>query len=418
MIFEQRTTDFLGRSPAPTVRLALLLLAAVCIAGRDPLLVTSPRFWAEEMTVYFAAALGDGGTVEVLTAAHLGYFSLVANFAGWLAATLPLERAPWGTLAVSFAVQLIPFAIIAFGRAPIFGATGRKLLAGAVLLVFGAAGELFLNAVNSQAHLAVTVALIYLELTQAQGPGRRAALAGVAALAALSSPQACFATPAFWLRWWRRRARADLWVAVMLSGGCLVQAAAVLLGGEGHSEGRFHFREDAGEWVQGVVEAVMRYPVFGRYSDNHGWMVLLIVIAGSVAFAALQIRVLRRGPRRDWLLLAWGVSLLSIFASLGMSGGDRYMMFGSILLGLLLMAVALDQDVPRFWRRIAGGLLAAGLLLQAVDWQARVAAFNQPDWTRWSEEVRNWHAGESDRLRAHPQWPGSDWTLTLPRAAQ
>lgn len=416
MTIMRKTSDILENPPSIPVRVLLLLLAALCLAGRDPALLTAPRFWAEEMTVYFAATLEGGGALDVLTQAHLGYYSFIANLAGWLAAQLPLERAPYGTLAVAGVIQLVPFAIVIFGRSPLFATTGRKLLAGAVLLVFGAAGELFLNAVNSQAHLAVSVALIYLELTRTPAPGWRAALTGIAALAAVSSPQACFMTPAFWLRWWRRRERADLWVATVLTGGCLLQAAVVLTGGAGQRGTRFTFSEDVGEWLQGIIEAVMRYPVFGRFSDNHGWMVLLIVVAGSLAFAAFQIRVLRQGPRRDWLLLAWGVSLLSILTSLGMSGGDRYMMVGTILLGLLLMAAAFDPDEPPVWRRLAGGLLAAGLLLQAVDWQPRVAGFNDPDWSTWAAEVRDWRSGATDRVRAHPQWPGVDWSITLPPA--
>lgn len=414
MTIMQRVTELLHRPPPVTVRLLLLLLAAACLAGRDPSLLTAPRFWAEELTVYFAAALDGGGALDVLTQAHLGYYSFIANFAGWLAAQLPLEQAPYGTLAVAAVVHLLPFAIIAFGRSPLFASTGRKLLAGAVLLVFGAAGELFLNAVNSQVHLAVSVALIYLELTRSPERGWLATLTGITALAAISSPQACFTTPAFWLRWWRRRETADLWIASALTSGCLLQAMVVLLGSGGRTGSRFRFTENVGEWLQGIIEAVMRYPLFGRFSDNHGWMVLLIVVAGSLVFAAFQIRVLRQGPRRDWLLLAWGVSLLSILASLGMRGGDRYMMFGAVLLGLLLMAAALDPEQPPVWRRIAGGLLAAGLLLQAVDWQPRFAGFHDPGWSAWSDEVRDLRSGQTDRVHAHPQWPGVDWSITLP----
>lgn len=416
MTIMRKINDLFDNSPSVPVKVLLLLLAAGCLAGRDPTLLAAPRFWAEEMTVYFAAALEGDGALDVLTQTHLGYYSFIANFAGWLAAQLPLERAPYGTLAVAGVIQLAPFAIIVFGRSPLFASTARKLLAGAVLLVFGAAGELFLNAVNSQVHLAVSVALIYLELVREPERGLRAVLTGIAALAAVSSPQACFTTPAFWLRWWYRRKTADLWIALVLTAGCLLQAAVVLSGNGGGGTSRFRLTEDIGEWLQGMIEAVMRYPVFGSFSDNHGWMVLMIVIAGSLTFAAFQIRVLRQGPRRDWLLLAWGVSLLSILASLGMRGGDRYMMFGSVLLGLLLMAAVLDPEEPPVWRRIAGGLLAAGLLLQAVDWQPRLAGFHDPAWSTWSDEVREWRSCETDRVRAHPQWPGVDWSITLPPA--
>lgn len=57
--------------PAPVVAAALIAFAAaVCL--RDPALVTSPRFYAEEASVYFQHA-ATHPAAESLVTPHLGY---------------------------------------------------------------------------------------------------------------------------------------------------------------------------------------------------------------------------------------------------------------------------------------------------------------------------------------------------------
>ncbi|HXI26983.1 MAG TPA: hypothetical protein VNG89_01130, partial [Vicinamibacterales bacterium] len=61
---------------SPAFALLTLAIALIVSYSRSPALLRSPRFWAEEGSVYYAYATAHGG-VATLVAPHLGYFSLV-----------------------------------------------------------------------------------------------------------------------------------------------------------------------------------------------------------------------------------------------------------------------------------------------------------------------------------------------------
>jgi len=399
---------------------ALLLLSGTGLILRQPDLILHPRFWAEDATVYFVGALAAPDAAAALTASYLGFYSLIANLAAWLATLVPLESAPTVMLGVAWATQMLPFLVVATGRAPIFATPSRKLVACLVLLLVGAAGELHLTVALLQFHMTVLAALIYLEAEALDrpAPGREGGLIALLALAGFSSAQACMLMPFFWLRRLRRRDRGagrfDRVAALVLTTGILVQVSALMLAGLGGAPDRLTIPDDAGEKLWEFVQAMVKFPVFGDLSDKHGIAVLILVAAGSAAMAALQVWIARRGPHRDWLAIAWAVTLASVLLSRRMAGGERYQLMACVLLALLLLAVAIDAGQPILKRRLAGGLLAVALVTQAVLWPIRIAGSYDPDWPRWPEEVRAWRAGERDALRIHPRWDGTGWTVTLP----
>lgn len=169
-----------------------------------------------------------------------------------------------------------------------------------------------------------------------------------------------------------------------------------------------------GEWIWEFVQSLVKFPLYGDLSNKHGWLVLALVGIGSLVFLVLQIRVARKGPHWDWLAIVWGVGLLSIILSRRMAGGERYQLMGCVLLGLLLLAIAINAQQPVIWRRLAAVLLASGIIAQAAIWPARLADSHDVAWPRWADEVRAWRAGERDDVRIHPRWQGSNWVIRLP----
>src|SRR5690349_9841021 len=109
---------------APTVRhlarpLAFLAAAGLIIA-RAPALFSAPRLWAEEGTRYFPTAFHKGWLPSLLQVQH-GYYALWPNLAATLAARLvPLASAPLVTTLFAFAAQLMPVALILWGRGPLW----------------------------------------------------------------------------------------------------------------------------------------------------------------------------------------------------------------------------------------------------------------------------------------------------------
>jgi hypothetical protein len=396
----------------------LALLSAAALMFRDFDLWLYPRFWAEGATVYLAEALTNSDAASVLTAPHLGYYSLLANLGGWLAAQLPLERAPLATLGLSFVAQMLPILVVVTGRADVWKTLERKTVACLILLVFGQAGELHLTIALSQFHMTVLAALVYVEFGALAPDDRRTAREGpllaVLALAGFSGPQACMLMPAFWLRQIKSRRPADRAASMVLTAAVLVQASAVILSPVGGATDRFVLPDNLGERVWEFVQEMVKFPLFGDLSNRDGLAILAVVTLGSAAFLMLQARTAWKGPHRDWLAIAWFVSLASTLASRRMSGDERYQLMACALLALLLLALAVDRRQPMIWRRIASVLLAIGIVTQAALWPGRMAGSHDPDWPKWQDEVRAWRAGERDDLRIHPQWSDAPWSVTLP----
>ena len=159
----------------------------------------------------------------------------------------------------------------------------------------------------------------------------------------------------------------------MLTAAILVQTSAVILSPKGGASDRFVLPENLGERVWEFVQAMVKFPLFGDLSNRDGWAVLAVVALGSVAFLVVQGRVALRGPQRDWLAVAWFVSLASTVASRRMAGGERYQLMASALLALLLLALAVDRRQPMIWRRASAVLLALGIVTQAILWPGRMA---------------------------------------------
>ena len=87
---------------------------------------------------------------------------------------MPLEWAPTLYTGFSFAVLLIPFAIILFGHSTVWDSGWRRLAAcGIVLFCPAALGEVWLNVINAQIYLGLASLCILLEDLRSASTRRR-----------------------------------------------------------------------------------------------------------------------------------------------------------------------------------------------------------------------------------------------------
>jgi hypothetical protein len=209
-------------------RWILLVAAALAMILRAPVYVTSPSFWAEEGTLYFAVAWGRS-LRETLSYRQAGYLSLWPKLATFVGARLarsglvPLVHAPQVTVAFALVVQLLPVAVIAWSRAPFWGGSIRRAVGILIVLVGVLTDEIWLNTVNSQPWLVLAAALLLLE-PAASGRARSWAAAGLLALAGLTAPTTSVLLPLFVWRAWRSPTRPALAQAGVLAACAVVQA--------------------------------------------------------------------------------------------------------------------------------------------------------------------------------------------------
>ena len=427
----------------------LLLLTALALAFREPGYFTSPRFWAEEGTVFFSYARAHG-VWDTLRQPHLGYYSLYPNLASLVAARLaPLTRAPLTTTMMALLAQTAPVMLIVFGRSRYWPETGRKALALAAVLLAPLSYEGWLNTVNSQFYLCLFTALLLLE-PPPPSPWARGLLRAMLALSGLTGPPSCLLFPLYWLRAVREKeGELAVWAGLLGLCGC-IQAGVMAFS---HSASL-----DAGLIRAAGINLPGRavwapLPALGLILTVKS---LLLNFLGTTFSAPLAQNLHRLAVQGGWAYQAAGYGgLLSVSAflfglALGVPGPARYL----LPLSFLLLAVpatvrALSESpaalispyaaqryyyVPNVlvWLLIICGAETAGarflsapnlvrvaLLALALFWGGReFGDFNtqarvfDPAWPHWSDEISLWRQDSSHRLKI---WP-VPWTLSLPPA--
>lgn len=370
----------------------VLLGAAALLLLRCPPIWLSPRLWAEEGAVYLPAAL-EGGFWGSLFDLHLGYYSLLDNVVIGVAALFPLQYAAHFTVYTAALITLVPVAVVLTLPSPWWpDLRSQCVLVLALLLLPGE--ETYLNLVNSQFFLAAACALLLVVDIERASRRQQLAMALLLVVSALSSPQACFLLPAFWLRSLQNREPALRRLCIVFSMAALVQAlcviAALLQGGLQGGRGlQAAFSLTA--FLKALARDVWLNPFFRGLRDH--WQArALQSIAGYLllvcsiwilwqARAAAALRVLA--------LALLSVALLSLLASVGMAGGQRYAYASSVLL-LLIVLGALRQPGGAGTRRVVLGLLLLSLFSQASMYPMLSERYFHPSWPSWRAALREW----------------------------
>lgn len=214
-------------------KLGLLLLVLFLIALRAPFLLTQPRVWAEE-GVYLNFALHHS-VLQTLLHLHLdsGYYVFSADFPAvveaWVSKKFGLEFAPFVTTYFSLCLQVLPLALLIYGRSRLFRDWQDKF-AGCLLILLAptTSGEIWLNTINSISWAGLTALVILFEDTSGN-PGRsRSWLRVVLLFCGISGPYAAITFPLFFFAYWVYREREKLSQAFTLLGCYLLQLSVFI----------------------------------------------------------------------------------------------------------------------------------------------------------------------------------------------
>jgi hypothetical protein len=400
-------------------RWGLLILFALIVILRLPNAWVHGRFQDEEATVFLAYAWHHPW-LEALFRPFAGYWNLGANATTVLVAqlvksgVLPLERAPYLTMGIALAFQLMPAVLILTGSAEWL--TNRLAVIAALLMIAiaPATEEVFFNVLHIQFHLALCVALIL----ALDVPQRRAARAGYGALlflAPLCGPGAIVMVPLFALRGLIDRGRRRMMQLAALASGAAVQ----LLLFYGSSPVRGHL-VGPGTIAAAMFVRLIALPAVGVDVANNlgraiyasqavagvGWW--LFAAAAVLLFGALAVLAVQRRDGAIWLVLS-GLSIAA--ASLGgmvvvdraspfsVFAGERYNFLPLVLVGLALIVLAMR---PRFrGRRVCALLCTLMLLTGAYDYRKPLQDFAEGP--PWPAEVKAWRVDHHHPLAVWPR---------------
>lgn len=401
--------------------ISIFLVLAAVIVFRAPQLFTTPRFWAEEGTVYFLSGYHNSW-LEALFQVHQGYYSLVPTLVGILATLPPPEYAPLLTTSVSLLVQLGILGALFANRSDYLNTPGTKLLAALAIVFVGAWGEIWLNTINAQFHLPIFVFLVLIDNKVAIGKLKRGIYYLGALIAGLTGVQSCMLTPLFLYRYYSLRQRADRTLFLILAAASVAQLTAIVyahLLAENTYFSPSMYRFAGGSLVTIVkllIHYNLQYPILG--SAFKGTAISITVALGVTG---VMIYALYNRKYMFHLSAVWLLSTLSLFGSLQMAGGMRYFYASSVIAVLFLINVAADCYASSQLKGLAGVLVLGALITGISTFKDNMRHFAVASWPVWSEEVRLWRQDPARELLVHPQGPGTPfrWKLRLvPRSAE
>ncbi len=405
-------------------RALLLVLFAVLVLVRMPEIVLKGRFWAEEGRNFFANAWVVP-PLQALFTSYGGYLNLVAN-AATLAARLlmPLPLAPYLTITVGLAFQLLPPLLLLTARDEWLGRPRTRIAGVALLLLVPGTEEIWLQSLHCQFELTLCCGML-LALEPTRGSGALARLA-ILALTPLCGPGGIVLVPLFLARAAVDRSGARLLQGLTLAAGSAIQLLLFVEPFAGRTYRLAPVMLLCVVSIRHVVE-----PLFGlkvaylaggevrrQLASNSVpvWAVLLPV-AVFVPLAVLSLRSPRAAACR-WLLAAAGLTALAAYYGaiggtailIGAQSGERYIFVPQALLSLAILAFAATGS-----RGVARAAWVAVLWLIVVGAGTYFATLrgirNGP---AWRDEVRAWQRDPSHAIRI---WPHG-WTVTLPPSAR
>ncbi len=423
-----------GSAPA---RVLLTLGVALFIVWRQPELFTAPRFWAEEGTNFFTYAHTHTWW-ENLFHAQFGYYTLYNSLATSLAAAVPLEHAPLVTTGLAAAVQLGVSAAVLWWTLPLLPSLWQRAVV-AFGIQFLAHPRIWLTTIGVQYFLCV---LSFLVLLEERDPGQTPPLSRQLIITGtgLTGVLSCFLLPAFFLRWRRDRSRGDLRYILILT-ACLALQSTVFLAALAGKGGDVDFRLRATDplrlathfihfqfvvpftgrviWLGDTVGqfedrvAGLFRPLLGSTPATHDYLVLQQLSGVAIVlFLAAGTWALRR--QRDTGVIVTSfvvVAALSTLLSVNASGGPRYTYAPSVMILVLVVAMAGHTGTPALFRRAAAGMLLAAILL--CDYRATMVFAYSPDWPQWRQELQRWRSDPAYQMKI---WP-APFQMTLPSPA-
>ncbi|MDD2876283.1 MAG: hypothetical protein PHT60_03540 [Acidiphilium sp.] len=381
------------------------------------------RFWAEEGVVYFSNAWNYPWYISwFAVASDAGYVNLAAGLSTWLGLNLGgISDAPAITVAIALIIQSIPVYIVITHDFPWRHSLGATIVAVILCAIPPVTGEVWLNTITSQFHLALCAALIF------SGPPRHRLLffsdCAILVLAVLSGPATSFLMPLFIFVAVKNRTFESSVQATIILIGFFIQIIVFLL--HPLPERGSHFGPTELLSVISLHTIVLQSfglnlaREFARYlgASHRAHMFLW---AGPSIFIFFYAIIAAGIWRKQNMVLAklyvacLVIVLVSFYEAWAGSfdgfmhvvGGQRYAFAPEVINALLIVGLAtINRGITRgLFVLAATALLFTGF----VNYRRGIAQFSNGP--LWQPQVAAWQKNPSRTLTV---WPGGPWALSL-----
>jgi hypothetical protein len=421
-------------SPGSYIPHIIFISALLVIFLREPLLITNPRFWAEDGGHYFKYIYSHN-LVDSLTFRG-EYFSFLSTLSA-LAGTriVPLEYAPLPFQITWLGIVSSALAIIAWGKSPLWNTPIKKIIACSIVLFAPRSAEIWMNSVGAQFPAAIVAAFILCEPTEGASKFKKYAFRFLLGVVSLHGVIACLLLPLFWIKYFRNRNDKETAIqGLFLTVGAFIQLIAII-SAENRAQRHLSFQIDVLGWVAAVRTFGMTFSnELGDY---------IYSAAGKIGYHTKSYTYYGYFFVSLWLgiisILAWrlrnsvGIYLLASYFLLFLFSftfgigdpthrvfmipdvGNRYFYAPAALFLLSVMAsiqpnddTILNKSSMASWSIIASLLLGLGIT-SGID-QYKEEKLKRDSWPLWKDEVANWRKNPDYILRL---WP-SNWKIRIP----
>lgn len=417
------------------MKMLLTVLVLVFAWYRRPELLTEPRFWAEEGSDYFRYAFNHSW-LRNLFHPQFGYNTLYNSIATSLAASLPLENAPYATTYLAFFVQVAVSSLVIWWDIPKLDSLLKKFIV-ALAIQYLAYARIWTTTIGVQYWLCVSTFLILLHNAEGNRPSLTWLKRFLLVHNGLTGVLSCFMIPAFLLKWFRTRSRETAVHAAILCASFLVQVSVYgyfLANGPLSNRMtycsplymlskflRFQFQIPfSGQLIMSlpVVEAKeialrkLLYPLVGEGIFQYQYMIIEQIVAVLILLFMVVLAVKTRKQLETQLFVVSFilVATLSTIFSINMSGGPRYTFAPSIMLMIFIVGMAGGRQVSRPLRAVAILLITTSLVSGIYEYRMTMMGFSyHPHWPKWRDEAARWRANGDYELKI---WP-PPWSIKL-----
>lgn len=406
---------------------------------RCPQLLLSPRFFAEEGTVYFSEAFHNTFLGNIFSA-HFGYYTLYNQIATSLATLTPLEYAPFVTTSMSLVLQSGISVYILWGDLPILDTMARRSVMAIAVPLLAWPGH-WLTVIGAQCWLGVGAFFLLLGSDHGKNLYNYGLKVCYLLLAGLTGVVSCFLLPAFILRAIKEKSlKSGGYVAILMF--CFTVHAFVLLKAILSSSSEIATRFVSNSFSEILGKSVVyefAIPFTGRkvfeiqpvvYSGSRIREAIENIFGVSIFVSDLFMIPVMVGVAVILLTVAifWqnrlkleaqliGVALVSVtvlsnFCSVNSAGGPRYYFLPSLMLLTLYVCVK-GLRYPRPIAFTAVLIVCSTLVANGLEYRSvmRKQAYN-PCYPDWREELVLWQSSPSYQINI---WPSS-WKMNLDKS--
>tara|TARA_R110000764_G_scaffold44666_1_gene100565 strand:- start:12668 stop:13855 length:1188 start_codon:yes stop_codon:yes gene_type:complete len=391
-----------------------MILFLILIFLREPNYFINSRIWAEEGTIYLNDAMKYGWSSFLHS--NLGYYSFYNKLASLLTSELPKKYFSDSFLFFSILPMLSLFKVL-FSLFEMNKLTYCKLMLFGIIVVYLPTYEIWLNTITSQFWLLVSALLIL--FLKIEGRFEKT----LVLVSSLTGPFSIVYVPIYIFKkykesgWKFNSILVFFNVALVVS--VLIQFFSVVGIITGVSEvneleqgGQRFFNFNLISLVKGFFGYYISYPFLGIYLSNFKFIYIFLTLLVFIAQLYFLYKIIKSIDSLFWLFIAGScISFMTLFASIGGSGGLRYAFSWHIIFIFFLLNNQCNKSKILNLIRII--LLSICMISITLDQNNRKSPYYNSDWAGWKKQLELSGPCNYDGIKIWPMNTEHVWNVKI-----